>query len=478
MGGIGTCGKAMVRLATLALAALTLVPDRASADLTVEALMAPAVTGVGPFYQDLDDAIKAFAAGDYTTAYARLESARKSTPRLAPPEIMMARLYFDANLPNPGIAMLEKAARTIPDDPEALVMLAEVALAGGRLIEATLLYEKAAGPVDAYRANPTRQEDLRRRLLNGASLVAEANGNWAAAQKLLEELLGIDADNAAARDRLGRVLFRQGKGEEAYKQFQQAAQGDSNLPPAELAMAQLFSDKENAEKWIKFALDRSGDDVRTQLAVGQFRLRAQRLDEAKDHAKKALQIDPEGLNPNLLAGMLARMDNDFPAAVKHLGAAHLLAPADPAIINNLALTLIEMPDDASRKLALQYAEINLRQNPAGIDQLATAGWIHYRLGRRADAERALSAALKASAAQNDNKISADMGYYLSVLAVDSGQATKATSLLRNALNTTAPFAYREQAQALLAKAQEMAAKNPESGATTATGAGTAKAGGP
>ncbi len=264
MGGIENGGQGVRKAAwwaALAVAVLALAANWAKAELTVEALAAPAVTGVGPYYQDLDDAIKAFAGGDYNTAYERLQSARKSTPRLAPAEIMMARLYLDGNLPNAAIAMLEKAVRSTPDDPEALIMLAEAAVASGRTTEAGLLYAKAAPLVEAFRINTKRREDLQHRLLTGWSLIAENDGNLAGAQKMIEELLKADPNNAVSHQRLGGILFKLNKGREAYEQFKLAADADSKQPPAELAMAQRFSDKENAEKWISHALERSGDDA-------------------------------------------------------------------------------------------------------------------------------------------------------------------------------------------------------------------------
>jgi tetratricopeptide (TPR) repeat protein len=241
-------------------------------------------------------------------------------------------------------------------------------------------------------------------------------------------------------------------------------------------MASLFTDKENAEKWISHALERSGGDVRTQLAVGQFRLRTNRLDDAKKHADKALELDSAGLESNLLAGVVARLQNDYPAAVKHLSAAHLLAPADATIVNNLALSLAEMPEAKDRQRAVQFAELNLRQNPSGIEQLSTYGWTCYRAGKRGDAERALATATKAALAAQNNMIGPEMGYYLAALAVDNNKVTNATDWLKNALNTTAPFAYRKAAQELLAKAEKIAAQSgaAKTGPTAPGAAGTVR----
>ncbi|MGD9724069.1 MAG: tetratricopeptide repeat protein [Pirellulales bacterium] len=449
--------------AALALAwAVGILAQPARAELTVADLTSKSVAAVGPYQQDVADALKAFAAGDYGTAFARLESAKKSTPPLSLPEVMMARLYFDGNVPAAGVGMLEQALRRDPKDPEALILLAERALAEGRLTEAGMVFAKAAPLVEEFSFNPKRRQDLQIRMHNGAAIVDERAGNLAGAQKHLEELCRLDTQNAQAMERLGRVIFQQGSGDKiagqkAYEQFKAAAAADPKMPPPEIAMAAQFKDKIKAEQWLNHALSAHPDDVRTHIAIGQYRLRENRIDEAKTHSDKALALDPNGLDANLLAGLVARLQYDYPTATKLLGAAHLLSPGDPSIINNLALVLIELPDDASHLRAGQFAELNAVQHPNSAEALMTFGWICYHLNRRADAQRALKTAFQATAAANDNRMNADMGYYLAVLARDAGRIPDALQLLKESLNTTQPFAYRKPAQALLAQLEKMPA---------------------
>jgi Flp pilus assembly protein TadD len=439
----------------------------AAADLTVADLVAGSVAGVGPFHQDLADAIRDFGAGEYRSAFAHLEAAKKMSPPLAPPEVMMARLYFDAGMPSPGIAALEQSVRRTPQDPEAPVMLGERALGDGRLTEAGLLFEKAAPAVEAFRENPKRRQLLQIRLYSGWAAVDESIENWPGAQQKLETLLKLETRNSAAHERLGRALFRQGNGEKAYAEFQAAA-ADPKVAPAEVAMASLFTDKNKAEQWLKHAMSRSGKDVRTQLAVGQYRLHENQLEQAKTHADEAMKLDPQGLESNLLAGLVARVRGDYQSAASHLGTAHLLTPADPSIVNQLALVLIELPDEASRARALQFAELNSRQNPNSIDAMATLGWISYRLNRKAEAQRVFSAAFKATAAAYDNKMLPDMAYYLAVLSKDGGKVPLAIKTLRTALDSTQPFAYRKSAQELLAQLEKL--EGSPDGKTKATSA--------
>jgi tetratricopeptide (TPR) repeat protein len=427
----------------------------AAAELTVADLVAGAVVNVGPFYQDVADAIRDFGAGDYRSALTHLESAKKMSPPLSPPQVMMARLYFDAGMSSAGIAALEQCVRRTPQDPEALVMLGERAAADGRTTEAAMLFEKAAPAVEAFRENPRRRQNLQVRLYSAWAMIDEGSENWAAAQQKLENLIRLDARNAAAHERLGRALFRQGQGEKAYAEFQAAAAADPKVAPAEIAMASLFNDKNKAEQWLARALKLSGTDVRTQVAVGNYRMRENQLEEAKSHADEALKIDPSGLEANLLAGLVARLRADYPAAAKHLGAAHLLAPADPTIVNHLALVLIELPDEASRARALQFAELNARQNPNAIECAASLGWIDYRLNRKAEAQRVLGAAFKAAAAAHDNKMNSEMAYYLAVLSKDTGNVPFAIRTLKSALDSNQPFAYRKPAQELLAQLEKL-----------------------
>jgi tetratricopeptide (TPR) repeat protein len=390
----------------------------------------------------------------------------------------MARLYLDANLPAPAIAQLEKVVRRVPEDPEALILLGERAMAEGRFTEAGMLFQKAAPAVAAFQQNPKRQQDLQMRLNSGGATVDEGSENWAAAADKLQKMLTLDPGNTAASARLGRVLFRLNRGQDAYEQFKKAA-ADPKMPPPELAMAALFSDKAKAEQWLQNALKQNGKDLRTQVSAGHYRLRNNQVDEAKKHADAALAIDPNSFDANLLTGMIARLGGDYPTAIKHLGAAHLLAPAEPAITNHLALALIELPDETSHQRALQFAELNAKQNPTYIEGLASLGWINYRLNRREQAQRALSAALRANAAAHGNKASADMAYYLAVLSKDAGNLPNAKQLLQDALAANQPFAYRKAAEALLAELKNAPAGSAtETSGTTIPPGGTSKSGTP
>ncbi len=439
-------------------------PRPAAAELTVEELTGNAISGVGPYYQDVEDAIRRFGKKDYGGALERLEHAKQTVPKLAPAEVMMAQLYSDGGQAGSAIAMLERAITRAPQDPEAYVMLAERAVSDGRVSEASLMFDKAAQVLGGFADNPKRKVNLQTRIYNGGATADEARGDAKAARAKLDALIKLDPGNAAAHERLGRVLFGLGDQRTAYAELKAAAEADKEMPSAELAMASLFgTDKVNAEKWLKAALAKGANDLRTQLAATRALLKSNDLAEARKHAEAANKLDPEGAESNLMLGLAARATGDFKTAEAHLSKAHLLAPGNPLIVNQLALTLLELPGDENHQRALQFADANARQNPNMPELMATIGWINYRLNHKLEAERAFNLVLGANAQSGRRLINADILYYMANVIKDRGRTDEAIKMLREALNVDEAFAYRKPAQALL---DQLTKSEKSAGATT------------
>ena len=160
-------------------------------------------------------------------------------------------------------------------------------------------------------------------------------------------------------------------------------------------------------------------------------------------------------------GLSARLLTDYKTAETHLAKAHLLAPANGAITNNLALVLLELPEEASRRRAPQFAEINARQNPNNMDIVATLGWVNYRLNRWPEAEKAFTTVMEyANVVNGSDKTTPEMAYYLAHLAKDQNKIPKAMQLLRDSLNNDLPFAYRKPAEEMLAQLTKLEKSRP------------------
>jgi tetratricopeptide (TPR) repeat protein len=216
-------------------------------------------------------------------------------------------------------------------------------------------------------------------------------------------------------------------------------------------------------------LEKGPKDPRTQLAAAEFLLLDNQIEEAKSHAEEALKLQSDNPDTQLILGLASRMLGDYKAAESHLSAAHLQSPANPTIINHLALSLIELPDDASHQRALQFADLNLRQNPNNVDFIATLGWINFRLKNLHDAERLFTAALNSSSAAGTNTMTSEMAYYMASIAKERGKIPEAVKLLQDSLNTELPFAYRKKAQELLAQLSKLEKSNVKPKAGVASG---------
>ena len=257
----------------------------ASGEVTVDSLIGGSVSGVGPFHQDLQDAIKQFAEKDYAGRCAPGKR-KKLTPRLPPAEIMMAQMQLDANQVLAAIAMLERAIARRRKNPEAYVILAEAPRMRAGPPKRHFCINARPKRLEAFSDNPKRKQTLQLRTYTGWATVDEGHGNWKDAAAKLEQLVKLDPVNGAAHDRLARVLYRSGNQEAAYAEFKLATDSDKQLPPAEMSMAMLSNDKGKAEKWLKFALEKHPGDLRTQIGAADYLMAPISLPKPRHTPKK------------------------------------------------------------------------------------------------------------------------------------------------------------------------------------------------
>ena len=448
--GAGRLPVGLSVLGFLLLTACALIRP-AHAQYKVEDLTGTAVSEVGPYYQDVEDAIKAFRARNMAAARGFLAAARKKSPKLAPPEVMMTQLFLASNQLASARAEAQRAMHGNPQDPEGYLQAGDIASNEGRTTEAGLLYERAAKLAAAFNENPKRKKNLQMRAYSGVASVAEAAEQWQAARDSLVPLLKLEPNNAGAHQRLGRALFKLDQAKEAYQELKAAKANDKTktMMPAEVSLAILYNqagDKTNAEKFLGAALKRGAQDYATHQAAAQYYLQTNQLKEAAAQAEKAVQLDPQSVDAHTMRGVIARVQGDFKTSVANLEKAHLLAPGNFVVINHMALALAEMPDEASRKRGLEFAQLNSRQAPKSAEALATLGWVHYRLGNADEADRYLNLA------GSSGNLTAESAYFTASLLNDRGRSADAARLLEitsNSVTSDKPFAYRQQLERLM-----------------------------
>lgn len=400
----------------------------------------------GQQIKEVQEAVTRFQNGDINGARALLAAAVKKHADLPPPDVIMAQLYAAANQLDRAVLSLEAANKESPTDPEASVILGDLAFRGGRVSEARLMYAEAYRLLAEFKGSAKRKTLLTPRILSGMAAVAEAAEDWAGAQKHLDAWLVEDPKNAVALQRLGRALFQQNKPTEALAKLVEARKADEQVLTPEAIMAQLYEaagQREEAAKMMVAALTADPKNLRTRLAAAQWAFESEQYDQAKEQAAIAMKLDPESLQAKILAGVVALFLADNKAAEGFFESAHLQSPGNFAALNNWALALAEQDDDAKKRKALEIADLGVRAFSNAGEAWSTYGWVLYRLKRVNEAEQALARA--ASAGQ----LSADTAYYIARVQVERGQSDRARELLKQALETKRPFSKRQDAESLL-----------------------------
>jgi tetratricopeptide (TPR) repeat protein len=464
------CPAAARRLAALALFASFWAgwPSATHAQVTPETLIGGAVSDAGPYYQDLSDAIARLRTGDLDGARTLFNAARKKAPKLSPPELMLANALMALNQGALARNELEKAVQQYPQDPEPYVRLAEFNASEGRTTESELLFAKGIEVAEKFDESPKRKRLVQLRAYSTAAALDEAREHWQPALDKLQSLAKLDPDTAAVHQRLAKVYFKLGKPDDAFRELQ--AVDAMNTKPgllAELTMAAFCNaaaDRLNAEKWVDNAIQRGAASLAAQVGLANWYLENNDAKLALEHAEAALKLDPQSPEAKLARGNVARLQQDWKTAETMLASAHLLAPTNSEIINHLALVLIEKTDEVSRQRAVDFADLNVRLNPASSVAAGSLGWIQFRMGKLAEADR-----LMTLITSNNQQVTNDVAYFVACVRKDQGRVAEAERLLEEVMSHDNAFHYRKQAQDMLQQLGKGTPKTAVAGkSTTAT----------
>ncbi len=406
----------------------------ARAQITTQLLIGDAVSDPGTRYGDVDEAIKRFSNRDPLGAQQFLEAALRKNPTLPPVDLLLAKMYILSGDTASALASLEKTASENPTDPEPYLILGDQAISAGQTIQAEALYEKALGLIDGFKGNDKRKRSFIIRARTGRSLVAERRQDWDVASNDLKTLLSVDPDNAAGHYRLGRALFMQKKFPEGNAEFAKASKLDKNLPNQDVAAALLYEQlgmRNEAKTAFENAVKANRDDVKTLNAYAQWLLATGDVARAEQALTAARRVAPEDLDTLVLSGVAARMGKKMKPAEDYFVAALRLSPSNAAVINQLALLLVEQPDEDKRQRAMEFARINAMLQPNSAEANITLAWVLYQVGNTRDAETALR---KGLAARN---MSPDSNYLVAKILADQNRPDVAKQFLTAALENSA-----------------------------------------
>jgi tetratricopeptide (TPR) repeat protein len=448
-------GKQILGCGLIALAS-TVNGAAAPADVIAQGTQQPAPVPSDPA---IEKAMQSVREGKVDEALGLIRETAAKHPEWPPPRLILARMHFAANQAIEGRRALERAAFEAPDDPRIFLTFASIDLSESRVNDARLNAEKALSVLGGTKLDADAVRSARREAHASLAAVAEAHEAWQSARTHLLAVLEDDPKNGTARQRLGRALFRLGKTDDAYKEFAQAVIDDPKIEPAAISMALLSSQTGNipkATEWFDYAAQVEPKSARVRIAHARWLIDQGKPTTARPLVEEAAKLEPTLKDVEALRGLIAWYLRELPVAERVFEALNHSAPADTAIADLLALTLVEQDDSAKKLRGLQLAEMSARQAPQSVEAIATLGWAHYRSGHLDEASRLLRAAV------SSGRASGDTAYFLARVLADQGQTDSARKLLTAATSSTGSFAFREDAKKLLASLTEKPVAKPAS----------------
>jgi len=431
----------------------------------VEPLIGNAVNINEGDYSKVDKAVKRFLRGDLDATKSFLEDAKKEHKMLPPPEFMLAQLWQMANQGAQMRVELETCVKLHPDDPDAYLSLADLALGERRWTDAGLEFAYAKSLAAKFTENKKRLLNFQTRAENGLALVAEARDNWDEAKPHLTAWLALDPNSAAAHARLARVLFKADTSDKkldgakaAYAEYKEALKNDTKSISPDIALALLYEDAKNHEQARKFIGLAVGQDLpadpesrlATLIAAAHWAIESSdQPTEARDYADMALKTKPDSQEAKFLRGVAARLQSpkDNVTAEKYLQDVFMSSPSNFAASNQFAQVLAEQKDKDKRQRALDIAQINQKmyagqKNQQEIEATATLGWVLFNMEKINEANQVVQAVLKSGTP------SPDAWYFEARILQEMGKSEDAKKAVDVALRWPKNFVHRPDAKAM------------------------------
>lgn len=313
--------------------------------------------------------------------------------------LLRARLLQSLGRGNEALPLLRNGIRQNPEDKRL------------RLAEARLLVDQRKLP-EAHKAfsqlldQHPEDDDLRFSL----ALVSMEIEDWQSARELLEELLERNAHSNAALLHLGRVHEELGEPDEALAAYAQVEPGNEYLPALARQSTLLFERQQGNEA---ARLLREARASYPEYAIQLYLIEAEAWGRHNQPQRASRLIDqalaeyPSDLNLLYSRAMMAEKRGDLNQLERDLRFILDQEPDNAMALNALGYTLADRTNrHAEAQVLIEQAYQLNPDDPAVIDSL---GWVNYRQGNLAEAERLLRLAMDKNP---DAEIAAHMGEVL------------------------------------------------------------------
>lgn len=412
------------------------------------------------------------AKDDLTAGLRDLQEVVRANTKFAIAHYSLARGYAQAGRHEDAKASYREAIRLAPDLIPAKLELAAIS---GERPDAALLRRHAERLTVALAQDPKNvpvREELARTFL------VEGRPREAGIQ--LGEVLQLSPGRFEANLLMARAALAQGRRDEAIGYLQAAVRSRPADPEAGTLLAshlRVVGRREEAVAKLEGVLRGSPDILEARLLLGRLYLETGRLADALSAAREIERRTPKNPAGPLLAGQVLLDQKELKLAADAFRSALKLKPdladahrglgqcqqalgqvaqaadsyrraltingKDLVSLNNLAWMLAETRKDleAALPLAVRAAELA----PQAAEILDTLGWIHYRRGAYAEAEKILG---RASERAPD---SAMVRYHLGATYARLGRKEDAVLHLRRAVRLDAGLAKTEKIEQLISE---------------------------
>jgi tetratricopeptide (TPR) repeat protein len=313
----------------------------------------------------------------------------------------------------------EQLARSRGDsDPDAAVVLAQLASAHGRYADARAILEAAAkthpdsgAPLELAIVDRTigRNADataILERLFDAGSdsrdpavilrtaRAAHLLGRKRDANTLYREAERAGADSVLVESWWGQLFLDTYNSAEAAKSFKGVLQADPEWAPAHLGLARALADDDppaaSAEAAKALEIDPDLADARVFLA--SLHLDADRRPQARDELQKALAVNPSHLEAHALVAAMAFLQDDKAAFDREVAATLAI---DPAYSDVYRIAGEQAASNYRFADAVALTEKALAMDPTDAKASADLGMHLLRTGDEPGARRALDGAFRA-----------------------------------------------------------------------------------
>ncbi len=335
-----------------------------------------------------------FSSGNDDEAYRMMAEMAREDSEFPPPAVLLAALHLTKGERTQYNQFCARAIQENPNDPQPWLMLAEMALAEDRLVEANLLLEKSVAALERFSAEPNRNTgsgsryfSLWNSFLSTSAYLAQKQGDYSSAVQFLLTL----KENLPQEDgpclTLGQLYLQMEMYDDAIREFDEARALNRLNLPGWLIAAELLDRDNQTEKAKELARNHFNETELVQslnaAEVGEILgdwcrllLKWNQLDEAEELLNK---YSSGILQYHQLLGRLALLREDYQKAEKEYQSAQLRGATDFDTLNGYALALCEL-DAARLKRAAGLAKENLKRNPHLEEAIATLAWIELLQG--------------------------------------------------------------------------------------------------